>query len=132
MTPDHINAGFEIAAALIVWLNVRQVLRDRKVHGVHWAPILLFSVWGVWNAWYYPSLGQTWSGAAAVFVALANTTWLIYVLAYWPHRRRPISADEARRRDFAGELYFQFPARMPAVFRSRREPLNINSGADRP
>lgn len=106
MTPDHINAGFEAAAAIILWLNVRRLWRDRELKGVSVVPTLLYFVWCLWNLYYYAHLGQTLSWYAGFGVGLANITWV--GLALWfqkgrallsarPDHARPMSEAKLRQ-----------------------------------
>jgi len=58
MTPDLINAVFELSGAVLTWLSVARLYRDKKVRGVYWPAMALFATWGGWNLIYYPVLGQ--------------------------------------------------------------------------
>lgn len=82
MTFDLINALFELIGALLGWLNVRQLQRDKRVSGVYWPVTAFFAAWGYWNLLYYPALGQWISAAAGLLLALANTAWVILALRY--------------------------------------------------
>lgn len=82
MNADLINAGFEGLAALMVADHCRALLRDRTVRGVSLLAVLFFTAWGAWNLHYYPSLGQSASGACALLVTLANTTYLLLALRF--------------------------------------------------
>lgn len=82
MNPDFINGLFEFAGAAMLWQNVRRLNRDKVVRGVHWSPTLFFTSWGVWNLWYYPSLGQWWSFAGGCAIVLVNALWLTLLLHY--------------------------------------------------
>lgn len=73
---DTINAFFEACAAVLLWLNVLKLLKERELRGMHWAPVLLFVLWGFWNLAYYAYLEQWWSLGAGICVALANIAWL--------------------------------------------------------
>lgn len=85
MTPDTINGFFEGGGSVLLWLNVRQLIRDRGVvKGVHFGPIIFFALWGVWNLYYYPALHQTWSTIGGIDVMLANIVWLsLYAWYNW-------------------------------------------------
>lgn len=74
--PDLINGTFEALAGLMVLNHCRVLAKDRAVAGVSIASVIFFALWGVWNLWYYPHLGQIWSMVGGIFVVLAN---LIYV-----------------------------------------------------
>lgn len=76
MTPDQINAVFELIAAMLLSLNVRRLWIDQELRGISLWPILFFAAWGGWNLIYYPHLQQWWSYAAGVAVLVANLAWL--------------------------------------------------------
>lgn len=86
--PDLTNALFETGGSIVLWLNVRQIRRDKIPKGVHVAPFVFFTVWGFWNLYYYPHLGQWLSFFGGINVPIANATWLGHVLYYWWRRTK--------------------------------------------
>ena len=82
MTADIINASFEAMAGLMVANHCRVLLRDRTIRGVSLLAVAFFTIWGAWNLYYYPALGQTLSGACAVIVTAANATYLALALKF--------------------------------------------------
>lgn len=82
MTPDMINGLFELFGSLMLWTNVRQLYKDKEIKGVNWWTVVFFTSWGIWNLFYYPSLGQWWSFYGGISIALANLVWLIMLLCY--------------------------------------------------
>jgi hypothetical protein len=75
VTPDTINALFELGGAVFIWQNVRMLYRDKAVRGVY-APVMAFyAAWGVWNIFYYPAIGQTLSFWAGLGVVAGNVAW---------------------------------------------------------
>lgn len=80
MTPDLINGAFEATGAAMLALNVGRLWRDRTVAGVHLAPTAFFTGWGLWNLFYYPSLGQWASFAGGCAIAVMNAVWLASAL----------------------------------------------------
>ena len=82
MSPDLINAIFEFGGGCLIWLSVRQLFKDKKLKGVHWAPIIFFWLWGVWNLYFYPSLDQWWSLAGGVWIMVANGVWMGQIMWY--------------------------------------------------
>lgn len=50
--------------------------------GAHWAPIIFFWAWGMWNLYYYPSLDQWWSFAGGLWIVFANGVWMCQILYY--------------------------------------------------
>lgn len=82
ITPDMINGGFELCAGLLLWWNVKMILRDKKIRGVSILPTSVFGLWGFWNLYYYPFLGQTLSFWGGIFVVTANTSWVVLAIYY--------------------------------------------------
>jgi len=82
--PDLGNAAFEGFATVISMLNVWQILKDKEVKGVSAWPTIGFTMWGIWNLFYYPFLGQTYSAIAAGGMITVNATWLYL---YWKYTR---------------------------------------------
>lgn len=82
MIPDLINGLFETLAGLFVLNHCRVLLRDRAVAGVSIASTAFFTLWGIWNLWFYPQLGQFWSMVGGVFVVLANTVYVALLVRF--------------------------------------------------
>lgn len=83
---DLINGEFEASAGILIWLNVYRIWKDKEVKGVSLAAQALFTLWGWWNLYYYPSLSQWASFWGGVLVVVGNTAWMSLALRY---RRRP-------------------------------------------
>lgn len=88
MTPDLINAAFEALGTVFVGLNVLRLYRDKMVRGVDWRVMGFFTVWGLWNIFYYPHLGQWLSFAAGIGIAAANVVYLALLLYYIKKEKR--------------------------------------------
>jgi hypothetical protein len=82
MTPDAANAVFELGGAVLLSLNIRRILHDKSTTGVSVWPTVWWTAWGIWNLYYYHTLGQQWSWWAGVWVAVANLTWVMLVIWY--------------------------------------------------
>lgn len=91
MRVDYVNAIFEGGGACIQLLNVRQLLRDRTVRGVHWLPLSFWTAWGYWNIFYYPSLDQWLSFTGGLGVVACNTVNLYLMWRFWPRKGAPVS-----------------------------------------
>lgn len=48
---------------------------------------MIFTLWGVWNIYYYPSLNQWCSFAGGLVIVAANALWVGLMLRY---RKVPI------------------------------------------
>lgn len=79
---DVVNSIFEFGGFFAILLSVRQILKDKKVAGISIPHVAFFLMWGLWNVFYYPALGQPWSGLAGILVALANGTWAVLLIHY--------------------------------------------------
>lgn len=79
---DLINAAFEFGSAGMVSMNVRRLWKDKKLSGVSKWPAVFFNVWGLWNLFWYPFLGQWLSFAGGVSILLVNTTWVVLAFKY--------------------------------------------------
>lgn len=93
MTPDQINGAFELVGAWFAWVNALTLYRQKEVRGVFWPAWAFFSVWGMWNLYYYPALEQWWSFYGGVALVSGNVAWV--VLAMW-YQRRPVIGSEVR------------------------------------
>lgn len=91
MKPDTVNACFELGGALLIWLNVRRLYRDKSVRGV-FAPVFVFyTLWGFWNCVYYPAIGQALSFWAGLGTTLGNLAWVALAATYYVRNCSPDS-----------------------------------------
>lgn len=82
MNIDLINGGFEFCSGLFQIINIIKLLKDKEVKGISLYPFLLFTAWGVWNLYYYPSLNQIISFIGGVLIVITNLIWLGLALYY--------------------------------------------------
>jgi hypothetical protein len=81
---DAANGTFEVLGSLAVWSNVRRILRDKQVRGVNPSSMAFFWLWGIFNLFYYPSLGQWFSFTGGLALVAGNTVW---VFLAWRYRK---------------------------------------------
>jgi hypothetical protein len=82
LTPDQMNAGFEVAGATLrAWDCYKLYTAKRFMGGSLWTAFFFFA-WGLFNTFFYPSLGQTWSLVAAVLLTAVNGLWISMALFY--------------------------------------------------
>lgn len=97
---DMINAAFEAGSAVLLWLNVHRLFKDKRLSGVSVFPVAWFSLWGGWNMVYYQQLEQRCSWAAGVAVFVANSVWLVLAIYYMfrpgPERKNPLEEERLR------------------------------------
>lgn len=84
---DFTNGLFEFIGGLLILNHCRAVLRDKAVAGVSILSTAIFTSWGFWNLYYYPSLGQWWSFTGGLLIVAANCLWVYLMLKY---RKGPI------------------------------------------
>lgn len=89
--PDLVNGAFELSGSFFIGLSIWRVLKDRAVAGVSWLGFSFFAVWGCWNLFYYPHLGQWWSFAGAVAIVVAEVIY-VSLLIYFSRPRRACAA----------------------------------------
>jgi len=82
MTPDIINASFELVGSYFTWRNAQQLYKEKETKGVYWPTWLFFSVWGIWNLIYYPSLNQPLSFYAGIVLVSGNIAWVVLAVKY--------------------------------------------------
>lgn len=92
MTNDLINACFEFSGALFVLNNCRTLVKDKLVRGVSLLTTVYFTAWGIWNVYYYPALGQSWSFDAGMCICTANILWIALML-YYKHKEKIRNQD---------------------------------------
>jgi len=87
MTPDLINGLFEALGGVLLWTNVLRAARDKAFKGVAIVPTAFFMAWGIWNLYYYPSLGQWFSFSGGINIVVANAVWVGQMIYY--RERKP-------------------------------------------
>ncbi len=82
MWEDSVNAFIELLGGFVLLLNVKRILKDKLVRGMDWRVMAFFTLWGLWNLYYYPQLDQWWSAAAAGWTAAINMIYLSLMIYY--------------------------------------------------
>ncbi|HLL29029.1 MAG TPA: hypothetical protein VKT73_15435 [Xanthobacteraceae bacterium] len=80
---DLTNGIFEFGIAYFLWRGVMMLRQSKKVQGFYWPTIAWTTAWGLWNLYYYPSLGQWLSFTGGAIVVSVNIAWLGHVWHYW-------------------------------------------------
>ena len=82
MSADLINGLFEAVGGVLILNHCRALYRDKALAGVSVFSTAVFTSWGFWNLYYYPSRGQWWSFAGGGALVIANALWLGMMLYY--------------------------------------------------
>ena len=103
MTIDIINGTLEFGGAIVIGISVWQLYQKKYAAGVSPYQFGFFSVWGIWNIFYYPQLDQWWSMAGGIAVVSMNTLWLVLYIYYdrkmkkLAKQKLAVSLDELNR-----------------------------------
>ena len=90
---DQINGAFEAGLAVMLFLNLRRLMKDREVKGFDYKVVVFTTAWGIWNLFYYPALGQMFSFYAGIGVVSMNAAWLWLV---WHYKRHSLTKEQWR------------------------------------
>jgi len=82
MNPDLINGLFELVGSYFTWMNAWTLFKEKEIKGVYWPTTVFFTTWGLWNLYYYPALGQSFSFYAGIFLVLGNVVWVGLLMHY--------------------------------------------------
>jgi len=85
---DSVTAFFETGTAILVWTNVRWLLKDKVVRGVWWPGTLFNVLWGFWGFVIYVNFGWKVSLVMLIIKLLGQFTWIGLVLHYNNHANR--------------------------------------------
>jgi len=79
---DIINGMFELLATPFILFSLVKLYREKVVRGVSFVHVAFFAGWGIWNLYYYPSLGQWASFVGGIGVAVTNVTYALMLVYY--------------------------------------------------
>lgn len=79
---DLLNGLFEMVGAAALGMNVRSLWIHREIKGVHWAPVVFYTVWGLFNLFFYPANGLWISFYGGIAVMLVNVAWLALLIRF--------------------------------------------------
>jgi hypothetical protein len=85
--PDLVNGSFEAVGGVTTFFNCLRLYKDKEVKGVVWQLTIFYTVWAIWNMYYYPHLNQWLSFWGGLVIVLGNLIWITQVIYY--RRRRP-------------------------------------------
>jgi hypothetical protein len=75
--PDLINGGFESLGGVFITNHTITVFKDKGYAGLSLISTSFFTLWGIWNLFYYPHLQQYISFYGGVFIVIANLIWIL-------------------------------------------------------
>lgn len=84
---DVINAIFSFLSGIFLWYNCWKLYKDKQVCGVSISCQALFTLWGFWNLYYWPSLNQWVTWYASIFSTTANLVW-VWMAIYYTRKKK--------------------------------------------
>lgn len=82
MNGDQINGILEMAASIFILNHCRVLEKDKAVKGISILSVVFFTLYGIFNIFYYPSIAQWVSFWAGLFIVVVNFLYLWMVLKY--------------------------------------------------
>lgn len=79
---DLLNSLFVLLALATSIADLRQILSDKEVKGLHIATAALFTCWPLWDLVYYSSLRQWFSLCACAMLVVSRAIWLCLLFFY--------------------------------------------------
>ena len=79
---DLTNGLFELIGSIFLFVNVFRLWIDKKIRGLYWPFSIFFTLWGFWNLYYYPTIGQMFSFVGGIFMSVANLAWIYLAIKY--------------------------------------------------
>lgn len=79
---DLINGLFELFGGLLLTINCFKLYKDKVIHSVSLLPTTFFTLWGLWNLFFYPFNGLMFSFIGGIIVVAANSVWITMALFY--------------------------------------------------
>lgn len=90
MSPsDLVNGLFECLGGVMLFYNCWRVYLDKAIQGVSIGVTSFMMVWGFWNLYFYPHLGQWLSFSGGIIIVIANTLWVAMAWYYTRQSRAP-------------------------------------------
>jgi hypothetical protein len=80
---EAIYAAFTFTAASLVWTHIVKLHREKKVRGVHWAPLVFTWCWATYAIYFYWVYKMPWTWTANLMMWLSYTIWTAMVFRYW-------------------------------------------------
>ena len=79
---DQVTSWFNIGAIIILWLNIRCLLRDKQLKGYSIYAACYFASWALWGIYMYWKIDLIWSMIASCVLLAAYICWIGLILWY--------------------------------------------------
>jgi ABC-type transport system involved in cytochrome c biogenesis permease subunit len=79
---DLINGIIELTSAAFSAINIYRLHKDKQVKGFSVVPVIYFTIWGLWNLYFYPVNNLIWSFVGGIFIVVVNAIWIGQIFYY--------------------------------------------------
>lgn len=79
---DVINGIWELVGAIFIIPSIMNIIKTKVSNGITWHTQTFFLSWGLWNVFFYPYNGFTYSFIGGLVLAVVNIVWLILILKH--------------------------------------------------
>jgi len=79
---DLINGSFELLGGPFIFFSIIKLYKYKVANNISLLHPLFFSMWGLWNLYYYPYLNQFFSFLGGIMIFSMNITWLLQIFYY--------------------------------------------------
>ncbi len=83
LNPDNINAFFIYGGSFFILMNCIELYRAKLLSGVSLFSLFFYTVWGMFNAYYYADLGKIQPMLAEVAISVLNIMYFIMALKFY-------------------------------------------------
>ena len=87
ITQDLINALFGVFASVLSYQNVREAKEHNEIKGMHWYSTSFFTLWAIYQLYFYYMLGLYWSMLGSVCIIAIDVYWLYL---FWSFRQSDV------------------------------------------
>ncbi len=79
---DITNGFFVIMGSIAIWFDVRQIIIDQGSAGIHPNVMAFFTMWSIWDIYYYIHIDQWVSLISQIPLTLGTLAWFLLMLFY--------------------------------------------------
>jgi len=85
---EFINTLFQFFGSAAAMSNIYKIMKDKQVKGVSIFASLFFTLWSIWNLYYYNAAEQSISFHYFALMCLLNVIWLVSAF-YYKLKKKP-------------------------------------------
>lgn len=79
---DIINSGFKYTSGFFIIPTIYNLYKSKNAEGISFIHIFFFTLWGIWNLYYFRKMNQPLSMIANIFLVIMNFIWMAMVIYY--------------------------------------------------